>query len=189
MKNWFVRWDVVYLFHDVNYAPQIGHFCYINVLELWKIWKHRLHTLHYICFTKQKNHLLIRVSRPHWPIIGRVHPFIYHPCHCFHITYCIHTWIWDGCRGIIGEWSTMHILLDKQVWEFEYHTLIRCSTFNHIIMLSAHLQWRPNPCTNFSHDHNAHSRLQHSLIKFLNKACYSHMVGCLTLWNGLRDGD
>ena len=25
-----------------------------------------------------------------------------------------------------------------------------------------------NPCTNFSHNHNVHSRLQHSLVKFLN---------------------
>ena len=27
---------------------------------------------------------------------------------------------------------------------------------------------KPNPCTNFSHNHNVHSRLQHSLVKFLN---------------------
>ena len=33
---------------------------------------------------------------------------------------------------------------------------------------------KPNLCTNFSHNHNVHSRLQHSLVKFLNiETCYS----------------
>ena len=37
--------------------------------------------------------------------------------------------------------------------------------FDHAFHISS---IEPNPCTNFSHNPNVHSRLQHSLVKFLN---------------------
>ena len=47
---------------------------------------------------------------------------------------------------------------------------------------------KPNPCTNSSHSHGVHSRLQHSLVKFLNieshypllhRSCENFIFFCL----------
>ena len=77
-----------------------------------------------------------------------------------------------------GRWDARHLLHDAsldslvneaflQVREFEYHTYngLPLFIFHHAFHISS---TEPNPCTNFSHNHNVRSQLQHSLVKFLN---------------------
>ena len=79
-----------------------------------------------------------------------------------------------GRWGTSDESGRLCTLCPKQVQESKYHTLIQCSAFDHIRPCFPHIFDQPNLCTNFSHNHNVHSRLQHSLVKFLNiETCYS----------------
>ena len=67
--------------------------------------------------------------------------------------------------GTSDESGRLCTLCPKQVCESKYHTLIQCSAFDHAFHISS---TGPNPCTKFSHNHNVHSRWQHSLVKLLN---------------------
>ena len=72
-----------------------------------------------------------------------------------------------------GHWGTngvvnyAHIALNKfkslsiTLW----HNALPLIIFDHAFHTSS---TKPNPCTNFSHNHNVHSRLQLSLAKFLS---------------------
>ena len=64
--------------------------------------------------------------------------------------------------GTSDESGRLCTLCAKQVWESEYHTLMQCFAFDHIGPCSPHSSIEPNPCMNFSHNHDVHSRLQHS---------------------------
>ena len=75
-----------------------------------------------------------------------------------------------GRWGTSDESGRLCTLCPKQVREFEYHTLIwynalPLNIFDHAFHISS---TESNPCMNFSHNHSVHSRLQHSLVKFLN---------------------
>ena len=76
--------------------------------------------------------------------------------------------------GTSDDSARLCTLFPKQVRESQYHTLIQCCAliiFNHAFHTSS---TNPNPWTNFVDNYNVHSRLQHSLVKFLNiKSHYS----------------
>ena len=80
---------------------------------------------------------------------------------------------WDVGAQVMRVVGYAHFALNKfesQRITLSYNALALI-IFDHAFHTSS---TKPNPCTNFSHNHNMHSRLQHSLVKFLNiKSRYS----------------
>ena len=64
------------------------------------------------------------------------------------------------CGRLCGQ------LCPKQVWVSHFHTLLYLWSYS-TIAFHTYLT-KPNPCTNFSHNHIAHSWLQHLSVKFFN---------------------
>ena len=77
---------------------------------------------------------------------------------------------------VIRVVSRLSTVCPKQVWEFECHTLIQCSTLSFITIAHAFdaSLTKLNPCINFSHNYNVHTQFRHSLVKVLNiESCFS----------------
>ena len=70
----------------------------------------------------------------------------------------------DNAHFALNKFESLSIIL----W---YNAPLPLIIFDHVFHTSS---TKPNLCTNFSHNQNVHSRLQHSFEKFLNiKTCYS----------------
>ena len=97
-----------------------------------------------------------------------------------------------GSLGTIDESGWLCILYPQQVPESKYHTSIQCFAFDHIGLCFPHIIDQTNPFTNFSHDHNVHSWLEYSLVKFLNfesRYTLSHVLcGSLLASNNIQTG-
>ena len=101
------------------------------------------------------------------------------------------TSMWPSSHALCcetGHWGTsddsdrLCTLCIKQVWESEYHTLIQFSAFDHIRLSFHASSTKLNSCINLSHNHNVHSWLQHSLVKFLNVES-RHSLSHDIIWN------
>ena len=109
--------------------------------HMGQMWRLKLHILYYTCCTKLQNHIFRRTGKPYASIHVRAHPVICHSYHCFHPVicrsyHCFHCSYSLRCE--MGRWGTsdesgrLCTLCPKQVQESKYHTLIQCSTFDHI---------------------------------------------------------
>ena len=68
-------------------------------------------------------------------------------------------WCETGRWGTSDESGRLCTLCPEQVQESEYNTLIQCSAFDHIRPCFPHIfDQAQSFCTNFSHNHNVHSR-------------------------------
>ena len=66
-------------------------------------------------------------------------------------------WVFDYARFAQNKFEIMSITL--------WYNALPLIIFNHALHTSS---TTPNPCTNLPHNHNVHSQLQHSSVKFLN---------------------
>ena len=70
------------------------------------------------------------------------------PCNLAHTHYDVR----QDVQGTHDENNGLFTLCPKQVYEYEYHTFIQCSGFDHIQVFHTS-STKPNPCTSFSHNH------------------------------------
>ena len=145
-----------------------GFFAMAIYRDMGKMWKLTLHTLYYktMFFVEQGNH---------------THQYMLEPIPLSAIRTIGSMWLSSHALPCeIGHWGTsdesgrLCILCPKQVREYEFHNLIQCFASNHIRLGFQHIFNQTQYLHNFSHNHNVHSRLLHSLVKFLNiKSHYS----------------
>ena len=181
IEEWFGRWDATHLIHDASLDSSVNEaFLQRQFIMKWEK-----------CGGSRFTHYTTHVA-PNYKTIffakrgNCTHQYMVEPIPLSVIrTIASMRLSSHALRCETGRWGTsdesgrLCTLCPKWVWEFEYHDLIQCSAFDHIRPCFPK-SLRPSPqCAlsinmYFSHNHNVHSRLQHSLVKFLNiETCYS----------------
>ena len=163
LEKWFGRWDARHLLHDASLDSSVNDvFLQRQCIITWEK-----------CGGSRFTNYTINVA-PNYKTIffakrgSRTHRYMLEPIPPFEplLSCDLARMHWDVRRDVGAQVMRVADYAQFALNKFESQSITLwynappLTIFDHAF----HISLEPNPCTNFSHNHNVHSQLQHSLL-------------------------